>query len=341
MELGEKDFRKISTLAVLGVLVVLAFFIVQPFIISIIGGLLLAYIFMPSYSWVNNRIRNKNISASIIVAVILIILVVLLWVVTPLILKQIFDVLLLVQKIDMYAVAKSLFPSASQLFLGQLSSTMSSTVSNAFATASTSLGNFLSNIPKLALDLFILGFIFFYSLRDSERLKAFAKAVSPLSDAKEKVAIKHFKDMTGAIIFGWMFVGVIQGILAGIGFFIFGVPSALILTILAILLSVIPFLGPAFIWVPVGIYLLTKGNTAVVISFLLYNLIIVSLADNAIRSYVISKRTNVHPSIILVGMLGGIFVFGVVGLIIGPLVLAYILTLLESFKDNNIYSLFS
>lgn len=296
---------------------------------------------MPVYNFINGRIRSKNISASLLVLIIIVIILALFWIITPLILRQIFDTLLIIQKIDMYSVVKGLFPSASEAFLGQLSATMSSTVSNAFAAASTALGSFLSNIPKLALNMFILGFIFFYSLRDSERLKSFIKSISPLSDAKEKIAIKHFKDMTGAVIFGWMFVGVIQGILAGLGFFIFGVPSAMILTILAILLSVIPFLGPAFVWVPVAFYLMSKGNISVVITFMLYNLIIVSLADNALRSYVISKRTNAHPAIILVGMLGGIFAFGIVGLIIGPLILAYLLTLLESFKDNNIYSLFS
>lgn len=341
MELGEKDVRKISTLAILGVLIVVAFLIIRPFFIPIVGGLLLAYVFMPLYNFITKFIRNKSISAALVVSIIIVILLAILWIVTPLLIRQAFDTLLIVQKIDMYEVTKKLFPSASEAFLGQVSATISSTISNAFATASTSLSNFLRDIPKLALDFFILGFVFFFSLRDSDRLKSFVKAISPLSDAKEKVAVKHFKDMTGAVIFGWILVGVIQGTLAGLGFFIFGVPNALILTILAILLSVIPFLGPAFVWVPVGFYLLSTSNSTVIITFLLYNLIVVSLIDNVIRSYIISKRTNAHPTIILVGMLGGIFLFGIVGLILGPLILAYLLTLLESFKDNNIYSLFS
>ena len=97
-------------------------------------------------------------------------------------------------------------------------------------------------------------------MRDSDKLINFVKGISPLNDAKEKIVVKHFKDMTGAVIYGWVVVGIIQGILAGVGFFLFGIKSALVLTIVAIFLSIIPFLGPAFVWVPVSIFLLMQGN---------------------------------------------------------------------------------
>ena len=164
------------------------------------------------------------------------------------------------------------------------------------------------NIPSILLDFFITGFIFFYATRDSDKLVEFAKSISPLNEAKEKIVVKKFEDMTGAIVYGWIIVGIIQGVLAGIGLFIFGVKSALILTLFAIFLSIIPFLGPAFIWVPVSIYLLTTGNVQIVIGYVLYNLLIVSLIDNILRSYIISKRTNVSPAVVLVGIIGGLYV---------------------------------
>jgi len=99
--------------------------------------------------------------------------------------------------------------------------------------------------------------------------------------------------------------------------------------------------GPSIIWIPITIYLFSTQSAGLAVGFLLYNLFIVSTIDNVIRSYIISRRTKLSPAIILVGMLGGIFVFGILGLIIGPLLLAYLVTLLESFKDKTIYSLFS
>ncbi len=342
MEFGEKDVKKISILLLAAVLIVLAFIVVQPFIISAISGLILAYIFMPVYRKINYYVKNKSAAAFILVMLILVCIFAALWFAAPVMIKQTFDLFLTVQKIDMQKFVHTLFPTASSDFVTQMTVTLNNISSKAFSASANALSSFLTNLPKFLLDLFILGFIFFYGMRDAEQLKAFVKGISPLSESKEKIVVNHFKNMTGAILYGWVVVGVIQGLLAGIGFFIFGVKSALILTVIAIFLSIIPFLGPAFVWVPVGIYLIaTTNNAGMIIGYFLYNLLIVSLVDNIIRSYIISKRTEVSPAVILLGMLGGIFMFGVTGIVIGPLVLAYLLTLLESFRDKSIYTLFS
>ena len=341
MDFGEKDIKKISIIAIVAILIILAIIVIKPFLISIIGGLLLAYVSMPVYKKINLIVKNKSAASFLLVMLIVAGILAILWFATPVLIKQSFEFLIEIQKVDMQSIVTKLFPTASESFITQMTVTLNNVVSKAFSSGTNYLGEFLSNLPKILLDLFILGFIFFFAMRDSDKIISFAKGISPLTEAKEKIVIKHFKDMTGAIIYGWVIVGIVQGTLAGIGFFLFGIKNALVLTFLAIFMSIIPFLGPAFVWVPISIFLLIQGDTPVFIGFILYNLLIVSLADNILRSYIISRRTDISPAIILIGMLGGIFVFGVVGLIIGPLVLAYLLTLLESFKDKSIYSLFA
>src|SRR3989344_8982744 len=341
MDFGEKDVKKMSIILLVAVLVVLAFLVVRPFLVPILGGLLLAYVFMPVYKKINHYVKNKSLVASIVSIIILAIVFAVLWFTTPLLIKQGFEVLTAIQKLDIQSVVVKIFPTASPAFADQLTVILSNAINKAFSVGANSITGFLTNLPKILLNFFILGFIFFFALRDSDKLKEFAKGISPLNESKEKIVAKHFKDMTSAVIYGWVIVGIIQGTLAGIGFFLFGVKNALILTVLAIFLSIIPFLGPAFIWVPVAIFLLTQGNIPTAVGYVLYNVLIVSLVDNIIRSYIISRKTNVSPAIILVGMVGGLFVFGIVGIIVGPLVLAYLLTLLESFKDKSIYALFA
>jgi len=341
MDFEEKGVKKISLIALVALLIVLAFLVVKSFLIPLIGGFFLAYLFMPVYKRISKYIKNKNIAASIVVIIIILVLFGFLWFTIPLMIKQSFEILLSTQKVDMQGVVSKIFPTASQSFIDQLTIILNNVISKAFSSSISYISSFLTNLPKILLDLFIFGFVFFFVLRDSDKLINFVKGISPLNDAKEKIVVKHFKDMTGAVIYGWVVVGIIQGILAGVGFFLFGIKSALVLTIVAIFLSIIPFLGPAFVWVPVSIFLLMQGNTSIFIGYVLYNLLIVSLVDNIIRSYIISKKTDVSPAVILVGMIGGLFVFGVVGLVIGPLVLVYLIILLESFRDKSIYSLFS
>ena len=178
-------------------------------------------------------------------------------------------------------------------------------------------------------------------MRDSEKLKEFARGLSPIVKSKEKIIIDQFKNITDSIVYGQIIVGIIQGILAGLGFLVVGIPNALVLTLIATFLSIIPLLGPYLVWIPVAIYLFVSGKTNIAIVYLLYNLVLVSTIDNVIRSYLVSRKTNLSPSVVLVGMLGGLVVFGLIGLLLGPLILAYFITLLRSYKEKNLYSLFS
>jgi predicted PurR-regulated permease PerM len=244
------------------------------------------------------------------------------------------------QTLDMASLVSNIFPGASTQFLSQLSVALSTIISKLSSSVLNYLINAFLNIPTLLIDVLVICFVFFFTLRDSERLKEFVKAMSPLSASREKMLIKYFEDVTYSIIYGVVVVGVIQGLLAGLGFLIFGVENALVLTVLAIFFAVLPIAGPFFVWIPIAIYMFSLGNTAVAIAFLLYNLIIVSGADNVLRVYILSKRTNLSPVFALISAIGGLFLFGVIGLILGPLIFAYFIILLDMYREKNLLSLF-
>ena len=146
--------------------------------------------------------------------------------------------------------------------------------------------------------------------------------------------------MTSSIIFGYILIGIIQGIATGIGLLIFGVPHALLLTVFAIFASIIPIVGPWLVWVPAAIYLFSIGNTTAAILFILYSAIIVSSTDNFLRPYIIARKTGVSSVIVLVGMIGGLFVFGILGIILGPLILSYLVLFLEAYKNRTLTEMF-
>ena len=127
-----------------------------------------------------------------------------------------------------------------------------------------------------------------------------------------------------------------QGLVAGIGYFILGVPNAIFLTILTIIASIIPVVGSWLIWVPVDIYLFATGHFWAGIILLIYGTFLISLIDNFIRLIIVSRKTQINQGIVMIGMIGGIFVFGVIGLIIGPLILAYVLLVLELYRKHTL-----
>jgi predicted PurR-regulated permease PerM len=157
----------------------------------------------------------------------------------------------------------------------------------------------------------------------------------PFSPETEEKLFKSSKDVTSSVLYGLILVGLVQGVIIGGGFFIFGVPNALLLTFFAILTGILPIIGPALIWIPVVIYLLIAGNTVPAIGVLVFGLICSSI-DNLLRPIFVSRRTKLNPVVALIGMIGGLFLFGILGVILGPLILSYLLILLDLYRNKKI-----
>lgn len=342
MEFNDKDFQKIAVLIIILILGVLVFLAIRPIFLSVIGGLLLAYLTMPLFKRVLRVVRNRTLAASIVSLIIIIIIVVPLWFILPIIIQQIFEILKTSQSFDVQGFLKLLFPNSSEQFISQISNTISSGISQiGSSTLDYIVGGFLK-LPTILLNLFIVAFVFFFTLRDSNYLKQFATAISPINRTKQTVLVEKFRAVTDSIIYGQVIVGLVQGIAAGLGFLIFGVDNALVLTILAVILSIIPFIGPAVVWVPVAIFMFASGQSHwIAILFLLYNVLFVSTVDNLVRAYIVSKRAKLSPVFVFVGMIGGVFIFGILGLVLGPLIIAYFILLLNSYKEKTLSELFT
>jgi predicted PurR-regulated permease PerM len=340
MELNNKDLNKLIIIALGLILAVLAFILIRPVLLSIIGGLLLAYFFLPVYKRVLRLVKRKNLASGIVTLLAIIIILVPLWFLLPIVLEQSFQVFTSFQNADIASLIKNVLPGASDQFLAQLTVTFNNFAGKVASGLLNTLVNFFLDLPILLLHAFLIGFVFYFALRDGEKLKEFILELSPLNKDHEKILITKFKNITDAILYGQVVIGIVQGITAGIGFLIFGIPNAIILTVLAVILSIIPVIGPGLIWIPIAVYLIVKGQTIAAILFLAYNIIIVSSIDNILRTYIISKRSEIPAIIIFVGMIAGLFIFGILGLILGPLILTYFLIFLKAYKDNTLDSLF-
>jgi predicted PurR-regulated permease PerM len=334
-------FKRIMTTILLIALIVLSFFLLKPILLSIIFGLILAFVFTPVYNWLYKIIKSKNISATIICLLLILLIVLPLWFLTPIVIDQSIKIYLASQQMDFVTPLKNIFPSlfASEGFSAEIGSIMHSFVTKVTNSLMNSLSKLILNFPTLFLQSLVVFFTFFFALRDKEQLLSYIKSLLPFSRDIEKKLFKSSKAITSSVIYGQIVIGIIQGLLVGLGFFIFRVPNSLLLTLLACLAGVFPIIGTAIIWVPVAIYLLLAGNTFPAIGVIIFGLISSSL-DNFIRPIFVSKRTQMHSSLVLIGMIGGLFLFGVLGLILGPLILAYLLIIVEIYRNKKVPGIF-
>ncbi len=341
MEITDKDAKKFVFLILIATIAVLVFIIVKPIILAVIAGLILAYVCFPIYKLILRVVRYPNLAAAIMTIFVLSLIFIPLWYLIPVLVDQVFKFFQFTQTLDLASFLKMAFPNASEQFISQTSLTFTSTLSSLGSTIVSKLVAFVVDLPTFALKLLLVGFVFFYTLRDFEALSDFVSGLSPLNKTQEQTLVKQFKGITESIVYGQVLIGIIQGILVGIGLLVFGVKNALLFTILAMIFSVIPIIGPGIVYVPLALYMIASGQTTSGFIFLLYNLLIVSTIDNFLRMIFVSRRTDLSQAIILIGMIGGLFVFGLLGLILGPLIIAYFIVFLRAYREKTLSSMFA
>jgi predicted PurR-regulated permease PerM len=184
--------------------------------------------------------------------------------------------------------------------------------------------------------LFVI-FTMYYLFRDGDRIFNAVRDSLPLERAQAVSIMERARDVIGASVYGVLAIAVIQGTLGGLAFWALGVPSPLVWGVVMTFLSMIPMLGSFLVWVPAAIYLTVTGHYVKALLLVLWGTLVIGMIDNFLRPKLVGGRTKLHELLIFFAVLGGLQVFGVLGIVMGPVVLAVTMTLIEIFRavDNS------
>ena len=329
--------KKILTVTILLALAALAFFLLKPILLSIILGIFLAFIFMPLYNKLQKLIKLKGLSAIIICVLLLGLVLLPFYFLIPIFVDQAVGIYSSSQQIDFTTIVKNIFPSviSTDKFSEELGSMFYTLVTRITNSIIAYLSQLILNAPKMLLQWVIILFTFYFVLINKKEFFVYVQSLLPFSKEIEKKIINQTKMVTSSVIYGQVIIGIIQGIIAGIGLMIFKVPNALLLTVVMCIAGILPIIGTVIIWVPIAIFLLIDGNAGAALGVVIFGFIS-SIVDNFLRPIIVSRRAKIHPAILLAGMVGGLYAFGVLGFILGPLILAYLLILLEVYQGKKI-----
>jgi predicted PurR-regulated permease PerM len=313
--------------------------VIRPIIISIFFGILLVFIFNPIYKFILKGLKSKNISAGVICVLVISIVVIPFWFLAPIVADQVFKIYLAAQKIDFVALFQNLLPSLfqSEEFAAQVSSILTNFISTTMNSILNDFSDIILDFPSVLMHFLVVLFTFFFVMRDQNEIIEYVKSLLPFPKEIEKRLFDSSKEITYSVLYGHVVIGFLQGLIVGIGFFIFGIPNALFLTLVACLVAMVPVLGAPFVWVPVVIYLFISGNVGPAWGIIGFGLFAGTI-DNFLRPLIISKRSKVSTLLITIGMVGGLFFLGLAGFIVGPLILAYLLIILEIYRDKKLTS---
>jgi len=196
------------------------------------------------------------------------------------------------------------------------------------------IGTLFASSADLVFKTFIFFVSLYYFLLDREKIKTEIIALSPLQVSIDKNITHRLVQTVRGVVFGSLIVAVIQGVVAGIGLTLFGVPGALIWAGLVVIAAQVPMLGTSMIMLPIVVYLFLSGHVPQAIGLLIWSMCVVGLIDNLVQPFIVGSRTRMHALLILLSMLGGLNAFGPIGFILGPTILAAFLVLLELYKSG-------
>jgi len=201
-----------------------------------------------------------------------------------------------------------------------------------FAAAQTS--KFIKGLSTAIFQFFLMSVAIFYLFRDGEAIMERVRALIPFSVKEKEDILARMVEMIQATIYGGIVVALIQGGLGGLGFWVLGLPSPVFWGAVMAFLSFLPVVGPFLVWVPAAVILFAQGSIIKALILLGWGGVLVSLSDNFLRPILISGRTQVHTLLLFFGVLGGLKVFGFLGLVAGPLVITICLAMIDIYTST-------
>lgn len=191
-----------------------------------------------------------------------------------------------------------------------------------------------SNVLSFIINFFMMLLVIYYLFIDQDRLLSFILNLSPLPDEQDQQLLTKFKDMAGAILIGNGLGGLIQGILGGAVFAIFGLRSPFLWGVIMALLALLPILGIGLVFIPTAIYLFLTGRIAAGIFFLVFYALVSGGIEYIFKPKLVGRRVQMHTLLVFFSIIGGLSVFGILGIIYGPLIVTAFLTLTDIYRSS-------
>ncbi len=336
--------RWIALAACLLIALFLCWRMVQPFITVLLWAVVLATVFMPVHSRIDGRLQRPSLSAAISTLLVVVVIVLPVTLITIAVVGEVRD---LASRLDSYngswispqtpyvgPVLQWIAPYVDLSHIQDPGFLRTRLEAWSGALAAGTLG-VVGGVASAAVQMLLVVFTLYYLLRDSEGIRHAAYDVVPIEREQTHDIVVRTQAVIGATVYG---VLVIAGIQGALGFFIFwllGLPSPLLWGVVMFFRSMIPMAGAFLVWAPAALYLALSGDLTKAALLVAWGVLVVGSIDNFLSPRLVGKRTSMHELLIFFSVLGGLEVFGVIGVVLGPVVVAITLALLEMVRQAN------
>jgi len=325
--------QNISFYLLLALVGITVMFMFLPFFKLIALGGILAVLFHPLKLRISKEIKSNTAASIITLVLALLIIVVPVYAIGQLVYNEISNVIS--QQAGVGSITATL-----NTFVSHLNGSVHAVAQNLLNTASQKVSDFagnafagitglLSNIAGFVVGIILVVFTLYYFLRDGDQFREFVENIFPLSHVHEEVLVGKLESAVKGVVQGSFTVALLQGTVSTIGFFIFGVPNPLLWGVFTVLAALVPTVGTLLSLVPAILYLFLSGHTGAGVGMTIWAFLSIQGIDNFVSPRLIGHKTNLHPLLTLLSILGGIEMFGYLGFLIGPILMAVFMALVD------------
>jgi predicted PurR-regulated permease PerM len=337
---GKKHANRYFLLIMLGLAFLAFLFVIRIFVVQIVVAAVFATLFYPFYQWLLARLHHRGWTALACCFALFLGLLLPVAVIADLFARQAIELYQIVEPQVRQFLQGGTPPFLEQIrsfrlfaWLEQSREYWQEPLSEGLRFAGGFAAQVINRTSRatlgLVIDTFIIFFTLFYFFRDGERIVERLKYVIPLDETSKEKIVERFGAISRATIRVTLIIGLIQGALGALLLLAFGVRTWVLWGVIMAVFAIIPVLGAWSVLVPFGIFEMASGHIWQGITIILVSTVVISTIDNLLRPRLVGRGAKMHDLLIFFSTLGGLAVFGFMGFIIGPLIAAIFVTLLD------------
>jgi predicted PurR-regulated permease PerM len=341
-QLGWWTRERIMTIAlflITAVALALCFLVVQPFIPALTWALALAIVVMPVHRWIERRITQANVAAAASVILVAVTIVAPSYFIIQSVAREVtVGVDQIRQKLEGESShsLRQKYPRLGRILAAiERQVDIQQTVQQAAAAVSTAAVNVVRGSVEGVIGLLVMFFFLFFFFRDRVEAIAILRRFLPLTADEADRVFLRVSDTVYATINGTIVVAFVQGILGGLMFWWLGLTAPFLWGTVMAVLSLVPILGAFIVWIPAALILALQGSWIKALILTAWGSVVIGLIDNILYPLLVGKRIQLHIVPVFIALVGGIMIFGGSGLILGPLIFALTLALLEVWQQRT------
>ncbi|MWV64007.1 AI-2E family transporter [Halorubrum sp. JWXQ-INN 858] len=324
------DTSKSVFLFVFAVLLALTVALVLPFLNFFLLAVLLTVLFLPVQERLERRMGAGTSAAVIVIVASITVVLPFVYVVH----RTASDAVAFLQEVAEGNVTLAPLEERIEGFTGRNVDLSSSLQSAAGTVEPDSVVSVAGTIAHTAIGVGLTLFLLFYFLKDREEFFEWLQARMPMAADTQREYYDEVEHIMKAVLFGHVLVALIQGLLAGLGLIATGIPNATFWTVVMTVLSLLPIVGSFLVWGPAAVFLFLNGQPTLAVGLFLWGAIVVGVSDDYLRPIVVDRYAKINPGVIILGVLGGIYVIGFMGIFYGPVVIGMLKVTVDAFADE-------